>query len=625
MKILFDASASEVLTFAAEELTAYLGRMLEETTDITIRLRSDSSAFASGSNDSFRVRICVDGEDGGEIVGNNDRSVLLAVYDYLQYLGCRFLMPLKTCEIVPRIGREHLVAAYDKQASYFHRGVCIEGADSFENIMDYIAWLPKVGFNSFFLQFKSPYAFLHRWYSHERNPYAQEEPYTQEDAQRDMVLLEQAAKKRGLLVHKAGHGWTGEVLGYQTVSWDTGAEPDGEQYRHRMAMIGGKRELFHGIPANTNLCYHSEDAVDAFAALVTKYARENPYMDYLHVWLADTYNNLCECADCCATTLSDQYVELLNEIDRRLTREGLDTRIVFLLYQELLWPPEVSRLDNPDRFVLMFAPISRTFERSYELDGADVELPQFHRNQIALPVNLAENMAFLKAWQKIFPGSGFVYDYPLGRAHYGDLGYVHIARVLNADIQKLDEMGLDGYISCQELRAAFPNALPNYVMGHTLFQKDCPVEELIKDYYQSCYGDDAQRVLNYLSRLSELSSCDYVNGKGARRRADIAERMEEAVRCCEAFAETARCHQGEDGAFESVYWEVLEYHRNYVVLFARTLMSLANGEQERADREWEAMREYICSNEEKYQPYLDVYRVLEVTQNYTGLHRAKSE
>ena len=59
-------------------------------------------------------------------------------------------------------------------------------------------------------------------------------------------------------------------------------------------------------------------------------------MDYLHVWLADTHNNLCECEDCCKTTLSDQYVELLNEIDRRLTQEGLKTRIVFLLYQELL-------------------------------------------------------------------------------------------------------------------------------------------------------------------------------------------------------------------------------------------------------------------------------------------------
>lgn len=624
VEVHYNAKASEVVVYAAEELAAYLERMLDPALDLEISLDSDSSAFAADCNDSFRVRICVDGENGGAIVGSNDRSVLLAVYDYLQYLGCRFLMPVRTCEIIPRVGREHLAAVYEKQESYFHRGVCIEGADSFENIMDYIAWLPKAGFNSFFLQFKSPYAFLHRWYSHERNPYAGEEPYTQEDAQRDMVLFEQAAKKRGLLVHKAGHGWTGEVLGYQTVSWDTGAEPDEEQYRHRMAMIGGRRELFHGIPANTNLCYHNGDAVDAFAALVTKYARENPYMDYLHVWLADTHNNLCECEDCCKTTLSDQYVELLNEIDRRLTQEGLKTRIVFLLYQELLWPPEVSRLENPDRFVLMFAPISRTFEKSYELDGAQTALPEFHRNQVTLPVNLGENMAFLRAWQKIFTGSGFVYDYPLGRAHYGDFGYVHIARVLNADIRKLDEMGLDGYISCQELRAAFPNALPNYVMGHTLFQKNCPVEELIREYYRACYDADAKAVLDYLSRLSELSGCDYVNGKSARCDADIAARMEEAVRCCEAFAETVRRHQGEDGAWESIYWEVLEYHRNYVILFARTLKALAEGDQAQADQKWEILREYICKNEEKYQPYLDVYRVLEVTQNYTGLHRQKS-
>ena len=61
-----------------------------------------------------------------------------------------------------------------------------------------------------------------------------------------------------------------------------------------------------------------------------------------------------------------------------------------------------------------------------------------------------------------------------------------------------------------------------------------------------------------------------------------------------------------------------------MILFARTLKALAEGDQAQADQKWEVLREYICKNEEKYQPYLDVYRVLEVTQNYTGLHRQKS-
>ena len=620
MKIDFDNNASEVIIFAAKELADYLEQMTGEAEGekVKIRLYADENAFSETVNDSYRIQI---DETGGTIVGSNDRSVLLGVYDYLHFLGCRFPMPDKKCEIIPKIGREKLAASYEKKASYFHRGVCIEGADSFENVTDYIAWLPKVGFNSFFLQFKSPYAFLKRWYGHTGNPYEEEEPYTEEDAQRDLMLFEREALKRGLLIHKAGHGWTGEVLGYSTVSWDEQAEQG--KYSHRMAMIDGERKLFRGIPADTNLCYHDRDAVDDFVKLVVSYAEDNPHTDYLHVWLADEYNNLCECEDCKKTTLSDQYVDILNEIDKRLTEKGLSTRIVFLLYQELLWPPVKSRLQNPDRFVLMFAPISRTFEKSYELKDTDRKLPIFHRNRITLPANLAENIAFLKGWQKIFPRDGFIYDYPLGKAHYGDFGYVHIAKVLYADIRKLAEMGLDGYISCQELRAAFPNALPNYIMGRTLFEKDCSVETLIAEYFEACYGADAAKVRTYLERLSAFSICDYVNAIGEREDQNVAERMKRVMAHCEAFEGEILRHRNADGSFSSIYFEILEYHRKYVMLFAQAVRFLALGLPEHADMAWEAMREYICKNERKFQPYLDVYRVLEVTQKCTGFHRKK--
>lgn len=620
MKVSYEKGASQTIVFAAKELTDYLDKMLvkEPKNDQEIRLLCDSGSFPAQCNDSFRIRI---NRQEGWITGSNDRSVLLAVYDYLYYLGCRFLAPGKEFETIPYITNEHLPAEYEKQASFYHRGVCIEGADSFQNIMDYIAWLPKIGFNSFFLQFKSPYAFMERWYSHFENPYTAKENYTPEDAVRDMRLFEQEIERRGLLLHKAGHGWTGEVLGYQTVSWSAQTEKADERLTHAMAMINGKRALYNNVPANTNLCYHNADAVDAFASLVVSYAKENPSMDYLHVWLADEYNNICECPDCCRTTLSDQYVELLNEIDRRLTEENLDTHIVFLLYQELLWPPVVQRLHHQERFVLMFAPISRTFEKSYEISDTETKMPVYTRNHITLPTNLSENLVFLREWQKIFKGGSFVYDYPLGRAHYGDFGYVHIARVICSDIRKLEQMGLDGYISCQELRAAFPNALPNYVMAYTLFEKNADAGQLLHEYFSACYGQAWQKVLSYLTKLSDLSSCDYVNGKGERVNPQIAKRMEQIAECCLEFEGEIMSHRTTDGQWETKFWEVLEYHRNYILLFSRTLYFLASGEKEQADRMWETMREYICTNEEKYQPFLDVYRILEVTQKYTGLHR----
>lgn len=628
MGIVYDERASETIVFAAEELERYLEQMLDgfpKQLEICIETENGSEKAL----DEFQIQM---EENGGRITGNHDRSVLIGVYDYLHTLGCRFLLPGKAGERIPKISPGDLKASYTKRASFRHRGVCIEGADSLENILDFIDWLPKVGYNSFFLQFQVPYAFLARWYHHEENPYREPEPFTREDAKDCMQKLEQEIKRRGLLLHKVGHGWTGEALGYQTASWDFAKAEVTPQTRRFAAVTAGERKLFKGIPADTNLCYHSGEAIETFASLVTDYARKNPKVDYLHIWLADEYNNVCECPDCQATTLSDQYVRLLNEIDRRLTAEHLKTKLVFLLYQELLWPPEKERLRNPERFVLMFAPISRTFEASYSLKEIPEELPEYVRNQVVLPTSLGENLAYLRGWQKIFSGDSFVYDYPLGRAHYGDFGYVHIARLISGDIKKLNDMGLDGYISCQELRAALPNALPNYMMGYTLFQQETDPEDVIREYFQAAYGACWEKIFRYLEQLSALSCCDYMNGKGSRENEAVAGRMEELVKTCRLFsdacqAETANRgrHRSQDQEWrqhpEDLFWELLIYHQGAALRLAQSVFYLAKNERERAFEAWEDLRRYLCQGEAKFQPYVDVYRILEVTQKYTGFRK----
>ena len=613
MKIQITCSDPEsaVLSFAAGELAAYLTRMLPpEGGALAVAL---SAGADEAGEESFAVSM---GPEGGSISGSCPRAVLLGVYDYLRRLGCRFLGPGKQCEVVPAITPAELSASYEKRASFRHRGVCIEGADSRENVLDFIDWLPKAGYNSFFLQFKSPYAFLKRWYHHERNPLREAEPYTAADAEGDLDAFEAAMKRRGLLLHKAGHGWTGEALGYDSLSWDAEKRPLPEEKRPLAAQVGGVRDLWDGVPTNTNLCFANPDSTDALASRVVDYARKNPATDYIHVWMADSYNNVCECDTCKETTLSDQYVAALNEIDRRLTALGLGTRIVFLLYLELLWPPIKERLANPDRFVLMFAPISRTFEASYGLEGTGPEVPPYVRNRIVLPTDLRENLAFLHGWQQVYAGDSFVYDYPLGRAHYGDLGYVHISRVIASDVKKLRQMGLNGYISCQELRASFPNALPNYVMGYTLLDENADTEALIDEYFQAAYGDGAEEVKAYLSRLSQLSSCDYTNGKGPRVDPDMARRMAQAQELCREFAAVLNPRRG-----DGLYWRLLDYHREYVLRFAHTLELLAQGREAESLADWRSLGNFISENEPEYQPYLDVYRVREVTANYTGFRR----
>ena len=611
-----DPAGPQALTFAAAELKDYLERMLAEEAGVWPAVLTVRSDGRPAGPDRFSVSLT---PDGGHITGSSGRAALLGVYDLLRRLGCRFLAPGKENEIVPALRREELVLDYEHQASFCHRGVCIEGADSRENVLDFIDWLPKAGYNSFFLQFKVPYTFYARWYHHEKNPLRQPEPYGLADAAADMEDAERELRRRGSLLHKVGHGWTGEVLGYETAAWEE-ARPLTEEKRPFAAMVNGRRELYLGIPADTNLCLSNPDAAEHFEDLAVEYAKKNPDVDYLHIWLADEYNNVCECDRCRRTTLSDQYVALLNRIDRRLTAEGLDTRLVFLLYQELLWPPARERLQNPERFVLMFAPISRTFGGSYRLgDGPAQPLPAYERNRISLPVDLGENLAFLRGWQKQFHGDSFVYDYPLGRAHYGDFGYIHISRVIHGDVRKLDELGLNGYISCQELRAGLPNALPNYVMGRVLLDREADIEQLIDEYFSAAYGPGWELAKECLSELSSLQMCDYLNGKGPRQDAPAAERLERIVACCARFrAELDRRVPGGDRVQEG-FWTRLGFHLEFTALLARAMGCLARGEKAQSQEFWVSMREFICRGEERFQPWLDVYRVLEVTEKYTGL------
>ena len=175
---------------------------------------------------------------------------------------------------------------------------------------------------------------------------------------------------------------------------------------------------------------------------------------------------------------------------------------------------------------MMFAPISRTFLHSYEIPDEFPAPPEYQRNQITLPVNLGENLFFLAQWKKVFNGESFDYDYPLGKRHYGDMGYVHIAHIIYEDIHRLKDLHLDGYISCQELRCFLPNGLPNYIMGNCLFGTDASFEELAEEYFQAAYGENWKDCLTYLSELSSLCDCDYYNGKNSRLNPQIAANME---------------------------------------------------------------------------------------------------
>jgi len=553
----------------------------------------------------------------GLIGGVNPRSVLLGIYRFLTACGCRWPRPAPDAEQIPARALWDLTARASETPSYRHRAICIEGAVSYRNVADMIDWAPKVGFNGYFTQFRESYIFFERWYGHRDNPLLAPEPFDLERARSFMDHLRGEIAVRGLLYHAVGHGWTCEPLGIPGLGWDTDVYTVEPEMRELLAEVDGERQIWRGVPLNTNLCYSNPRARALVVQSIVDYLEAHPNVDLLHFWLADGSNNHCECENCREIRPSDYYVRMLNELDALLTKRGIDTRIVFLIYVDLLWPPQSERLANPDRFVLMFAPITRSYREPFPSQPTSDELPPYRRNALTFPSDPAQNVAHLRAWQRLFDGDSFAFEYHLWRAHYADPGQLTISRVLWEDLRTLQDLGLNGYVSCQVQRAFFPTGLPMYVLARTLWDRDAKLET-IQDEYLATLGEEGGLALEYLRRIStlfeDLGNLDALTTLDPRREAVLAQ-VEAIV---EGFGPTISRNLAHPDPGVAQSWLYLRHHCALLRGLVGTIRARASGQQLDARRAWQRLERYLQRHESTLQPVLDVWAYLHTLRRAFG-------
>ena len=134
-----------------------------------------------------------------------------------------------------------------------------------------------------------------------------------------------------------------------------------------------------------------------------------------------------------------------------------------------------------------------------------------------------------------------------------------------------------------------PNALPNYVMGRTLFDTSISFEELAREYFSAAYGDDWEKVYSYLTDISSFCSCDYLNGKGSRINPDTARNMELLLARIYSFEPVLEQHKNTSSA-ENLFWKQLDYHKEYSLQLGKALLLLSKGETEDAQLAWRLSR-----------------------------------
>lgn len=544
------------------------------------------------------------------VAGVNPRSVLLATYRYLFELGFRWVRPGKDGQFIPEISdpfRKNVLVS--EKPSYRHRCVCIEGAVSWEHVRDMIDWLPKVGFNSYFVQFRDAYQFWLSWYHHELNPRRKKEPFTTADAKRLTSRVWEECDKRGLITMMTGHGWTCEPFDVRCLGWMKEKKPPPARIKPYLAEVNGKRQWYSDRIIFTQLCYSNSKARKIMVKDVVDYAEQHPDIPIISFVLADGFNNHCECARCRKLIPTDWYVKLCNEIDAELTRRDLPVKIVVSIYADCIWPPKTVKLENEERFIATFAPISRTYSKSLAKSlGARRRISKFALNETVLPRTLEENLAYLRAWQRTFKGDSFHFDYHLMWDHFKDIGHYDLARVAHEDILTLGKLGLNGFVSCQTQRCFVPSALIMTVMGRTLWNRDLTFEEIADDLYKATFGRHWRKVKQFTQKLSVLSDPAFL-----RRERDENELGETVKKLrnlpveIRRFGPTIEANLPLDNTCHVQSWKYLKEYVDMCEQMAVMLESLASGDYEETRKLAGHLYDDLRQKEPRIHRVFDVY------------------
>ena len=600
---IFTVNTHPTTDFSAQELKKYLRMMMPRCGDIKIEynpcakegfrigLMSDFGIDPEVKNTYLDDVIYVKTEkNGGIIAGSNERSVLQAVYRFLKKQGCIWLFPGPDGEKIPLVDGL-LPVTYTHKASLRYRGQCNEGAESQSQMYDAIDFTPKIGLNTFMMEHDYPHHYYNHFYLHKFDEMESEGKIPNKTLIQWKRACESEIEKRGLFFHDMGHGWTSNPFGFG----DDRELPENEreekykadEYRHT-AMVNGKRGLWGGYALDTNLCMSNPETRSIVAKYVADYAQKQDNVDFLHIWLADNFNNHCECENCVKKTPSDWYVALLNDIDSELVKKNLPTHIVFIAYNDTLWAPQSETLNNPDRFSLLFAPISRFYNESYGETPTGKVLP-FKINTIQRPRGMAETLSYLNEWKKTFKGDAFCYEYHFWRFMAFDMGTRLHSKIIYQDCINQKKNGLSGIVNDGSQRAFFPSGFSFFLYGETLYDTDRTFESLEEEYFSAAYGSDWKKVVEFFEKIDKYSNYMFLAGhkstdltKGRHYNPEVCEKFEKIPAIVDEFMPVVKAHYDTPHRCEYVSWNLLEWYGEYLKLYSKGACLKAKGEDEKA-------------------------------------------
>ena len=181
---------------------------------------------------------------------------------------------------------------------------------------------------------------------------------------------------------------------------------------------------------------------------------------------------------------------MLNEIDARLTEKGISTKLLFSAYIDTIFPPLTERVNNPDRFIFNYCPITRSYTSTITPESVIPPTKPYIRNKWAAPKTSEECFAYLKEWQKVHTCSICTFEYHYWKHQFRDPGMMAISRRIYEDMRNLKPLGFSGIMEDGSNRSFFPNGFISHIFSATALDQNLDYETELADYFFHVYGED---------------------------------------------------------------------------------------------------------------------------------------
>lgn len=289
-----------------------------------------------------------------QLAGDGPRGLLYAVYDLLEAVGCRWVLPGFDGEHLPHYDELELPSETLEQQPSFAGRCLILGHDYYlRDAEDWIIWAARNRFNTiFFHTIDEPLALaachLSAW---------------QSVREKLLPLL----RERSMTIELGGHGLAALVP-------------------RKLFKVSPEAFRFDGTKRTPdhNFCPSSPEAQALLRRNGRSFFLANPEADIYHLWADDIVGGgWCQCEKCASLSPSDQALLSINILAQELARLKPEARIAHLAYHDTLAAP--SRVEVLPQVVLTYAPRMRSYGHAF----GDPDSPVNSEQLQALKDNLA--------------------------------------------------------------------------------------------------------------------------------------------------------------------------------------------------------------------------------------------